>query len=141
MSISPSMSLDVSIQSDDKKIRETIHQHQDIIINLAGLTTLRVEPSGKKPERAATSVIEGAILFVSLEGIIDFAKETRRLEKAMNKLTNELAPVLSKLKNEKFLGKAPEEVVQKVKDKKIHLLEKQQKLQSNLDRIKVLNPG
>ena len=140
MNISPSMSLDVSIQSDDGIIRETINQHKDIIVNLAGLEVLSVESSGKKPERVATSVIEGATIFVSLEGIIDFDRETQRLEKEINKLTNELAPVLKKLKNENFLGKAPEDVVKKVKDKKMQLLEKQQKLQSNLDRIKALNP-
>ena len=99
---------------------------------------LSKEPYGKKTETAATSVIEGATIFVSLEGIIDFAKETQRLEKEINKLTSELAPVLKKLKNENFLGKAPEEVVKKVKDKKILLYEKQQKLQSNMDRIKAL---
>jgi valyl-tRNA synthetase len=138
MNIAPSLSLDVSIQSDDGIIRETINQYKDIIVNLAGLEGLSVESPGKKPEGVATSVIKGATIFVSLKGIIDFAKETKRLEKEINKLTNELAPVLKKLKNENFLGKAPEDVVNKVKDKKIHLLEKQQKLQSNLDRIKDL---
>ncbi|MCP4372793.1 MAG: class I tRNA ligase family protein, partial [Deltaproteobacteria bacterium] len=140
MNISPSLSLDVSIQSDDGIIKETINQYKDIIVNLAGLGVLSVESYGKKPEMAATSIIEGATIFVTLEGIIDFAKETRRLEKEINKLTSELAPVLKKLKNDNFLGKAPEEVVKKVKDKKILLYEKQQKLQSNIDRIKALNP-
>jgi len=140
MNISPSLSLDVSLQSDDGTIRETVNQYKDIIVNLAGLEVLSVESYGKKPEMAATSVIEGATLFVSLEGVIDFVKETQRLEKEINKLTNELAPVLKKLKNENFLGKAPEDVVKKVKDKKNLLVEKQQKLQSNLDRIKALNP-
>jgi len=140
MNISPSLSLDVSLQSGDGIIRETVNQYKDIIVNLAGLEVLSVEPYGKKPEMAATSVIEGATLFVSLEGIIDFAKETQRLEKEINKLTHELAPVLKKLKNESFLGKAPEDIIKKVKHKKNLLVEKQKKLQSNMDRIKALNP-
>ncbi|MBT8356418.1 MAG: class I tRNA ligase family protein, partial [Deltaproteobacteria bacterium] len=140
MNIAPSLALDVAIQSDDEIIRETINQYEDIIVNLAGLQVLSIEPYGKKPEKAATSVIEGATLFVSLEGVIDFAKETQRLEKEISKLTNELIPVLKKLKNENFLKKAPEDVVKKVKDKKNLLAEKQQKLQSTMDRIKALNP-
>ncbi len=136
MNILPSISLEVSVQSNDEIIIETINQYQDIIVNLAKLQRLSVEPPGDKPDKAAMIVIGGSMIYVLLEGIIDFAKETRRLEKEINKLTSELTPVLKKLSNEDFLSKAPEEVVEKVKDKQTLLQEKQQKLQANLDRIK-----
>ena len=43
-----------------------------------------------------------------------------------------------KLRNEDFLEKAPKDVVDKVKEKYDSLMEKQQKLQNNLDKIKEL---
>ncbi|MBW2199395.1 MAG: valine--tRNA ligase [Deltaproteobacteria bacterium] len=138
MNIPPSMNLDVIIQSQDDAQRETIERHQDIIINLARLKTLLVSHRGERPKASATSIVNGASIFVSLEGIIDFSRETNRLEKEIDKLTKELSTVSNKLKNEDFLNKAPEDVVAKVKAKQGFFLEKLQKLQSNLDRLKAL---
>ena len=85
-----------------------------------------------------TAVVGGATIFIPLEGIIDFNKEAQRLEKEMAKLSKELATVSKKLENESFLSKAPQDVVAQVKRKHSDLREKQQKLQSHLERIKAL---
>ena len=110
--------------------------HQDLIINLARLSSLEVQNNAKKPKLSATAVVNSASIFVFLEGIIDFAKETKRLEKEIKKLTAELTTVAKKLNNEGFLSQAPPDVIEKVRGKQSVLLEKQQKIQTNLDRIK-----
>jgi valyl-tRNA synthetase len=138
MNISPSLSLAVSAQSRDESTKKTIEQHRDMIINLARLNSLSVGNSVERPKSAATVVVDDATIFVSLEGIVDFAKEIERLEKEINKLTNESATVSKKLNNEDFLTKAPAKVVEKVKAKHDVLVEKQQKLLSNLTKIKEL---
>jgi valyl-tRNA synthetase len=138
MNISPSLSLAVSAQSQDESTKKTIQQHRDMIINLARLKSLSVGNAVKRPKSAATAVVNDATIFISLEGIVDFAKEIERLEKEINKLTNESATVSKKLNNEDFLRKAPVEVVEKVKAKHGLLVEKQQKLLSNLNKIKEL---
>jgi valyl-tRNA synthetase len=138
MNISPSLSLGVSAQSQDELTRKAIQQHRDMIINLARLNSLSVGNAVERPKCAATAVVNDATIFVSLEGIIDFAKEIERLEKEIDKLTNESATVSKKLNNEDFLRKAPAEVVEKVKAKHDLLVEKQQKLLSNLTKIKEL---
>ena len=56
----------------------------------------------------------------------------------INKLTKELAAISKKLQNQNFLNKAPQDVVEQVKAKHERLQEKQQKLESHLDRIKDL---
>jgi valyl-tRNA synthetase len=83
-------------------------------------------------------VVNSASIFVFLEGIIDFTKEAQRLEKEIKKLATELTTVAKKLQNEGFLSKAPADVIEKVREKQGALLEKQQKIQKNLDRIKAL---
>ena len=80
--------------------------------------------------------MDGATIFVALGGIIDFNKESERLEKELVKVSDELASVSRKLENEDFLSKAPSDVVAKVKERHAGLLEKHQKLQSHLDRIR-----
>ena len=44
--------------------------------------------------------------------------------------------IFRKLNNEDFLSKAPAQVVAKVKEKHTAIIEKQQKLKINLDKIK-----
>jgi valyl-tRNA synthetase len=138
MNIAPSHTLSASVQSNDEAVRNTIEAQQDSIIDLARLKSFSVGPSGNKPKSSATAIISGATVFVSLEGIIDFQKEKMRLEKEIDKLSRELASVSKKMNNEDFLKKAPAEIVDKVKEKNLAILEKIKKLQSNLDRIKNL---
>ena len=138
MDLAPSMALDVTVQSAEDPIRQTIDQYRDLITNLARIKSFAVEPLGEKPAHAATTIIGGATIFVSLEGIIDFEKESRRLEKSIKKVTTEITPVVKKLGNQNFLNKAPEEVVTKVKEKHAQLLEKLHKLESTLEKIKEL---
>ena len=136
MNIAPSLKLNVLVQTEDTKTREVIESQRDLIISLARLDAFRIQDTGKRPASSATAVVNTATIFVSLEGIIDFAKETQRLEKEINKLEAELVTVSKKLSNEGFLGKAPADVIEKVREKQGVLLEKQNKIQTNLDRIK-----
>ena len=136
INIAPSLALQVQVQSEDNQTRQILANHQDLIINLARLSSLAIENIGQRPKSSATAVVSKASIFVSLEGIIDFAKETNRLEKEIKKLTAELTTVAKKLGNEGFLSKAPADVIEKVRQKQSALLEKQQKIQANLDKIK-----
>jgi valyl-tRNA synthetase len=136
MNLAPSLSLPVLVQSEDAQTREIIEAHRDLVINLAKLSALTVDKAGQRPKSSATAVVNNASIFVELEGIIDFAKEIQRLEKETGKLAIELTKIGKKLENEGFLNKAPADVIEKVREKQAVLLEKQQKLQMNLDRIK-----
>ena len=138
MNISPSLSLAVMVQSQNESTRKIVRQHQDLIINLAKLDSITVQEPGERPPTAATAIVDGASIFVSLEGIIDFAKERSRLEKEITKLTGKLAIVSKKLDNQNFLNKAPEEIVEKEKQKYARTVEKQQKLQATLEKVKEL---
>ncbi|MBU2621600.1 MAG: class I tRNA ligase family protein, partial [Proteobacteria bacterium] len=138
MNITPSASLDVILHSDDASVRSIITQNEDIIVDLAGLKSFSAKKSGKRPKKAAMGVTGKTTIYISLEGIIDFSKEKDRLEKELGKLKDEIAISNKKLSNEDFLRKAPDDIVEKVKEKYRILVEKQQKLMSNLDRIKII---
>jgi len=63
-------------------------------------------------------------IYVRLEGIIDFARETERLAKELGKVAQELASLSRKLQNQDFRSKAPAEVVAKVRDQQQALARK-----------------
>ncbi|MGE0084044.1 MAG: valine--tRNA ligase [Desulfococcaceae bacterium] len=136
MNIPPSMSLEVRVQSSDEKIRSLMEAEKALISELARLKSMIVEKPGEKPKSAATAIIDKAVIFVSLEGIIDFGKEAQRLEKELAKLEKEIEGVSKKLHNEDFLSKAKPDVVEKVKEKHAGLSEKHKKIQANLKKIR-----
>ncbi len=138
MNISPSQPLSALARAQDTDKLETIMAQKDIVIDLARLDSLQSLDSEKRPKAAAAAIVEGAVIYVSLEGIIDFEKEIQRLEKEIAKVSKELLSVTKKLQNEDFLNKAPLDVVENVRVKHEALIERQGKLKSNLERIDAL---
>jgi len=138
MNISPSLDLEAVVHPKDDEAAKTIQRHQDVICNLARLKSFSVEGSGERPKASATAIVNGATVFIPLAEIIDFTRESKRLEKEIVKLANELTGISNKLKNDDFLNKAPSQVVEGVKEKYKIRFEKQQKLQSTLGTMKEL---
>jgi valyl-tRNA synthetase len=136
MNIAPSMELAVQVQSPDADQRDTLSTYSEMICNLARTGSLAVSVPAEKPKTSAAVIVEGATVLVNLAGIIDFTLEAARLDKEIAKLSKEIQGVSKKLSNEGFLGKAPEEVVDKVKEKHRVLAEKLEKLQAGQERIK-----
>ena len=128
------------MQSESADVRATLEAHQGLVSTLARLKTFEVSQPGERPKTAATAIVADATVFVSLEGIIDFAAEKARLEKEIQKVIKELNAVSRKLSNEDFLGKAPADVVEKVRGQHAELVEKEGKLQANLERVAALAP-
>jgi len=137
MGIAPGMSLEAAIYAADGGLRATLASHRDLIENLARLKSLAVTDNPERPPASATAVARGGVtLYVRLEGVIDFARETGRLEKDLGKAAKELASLARKLQNQDFLSKAPADVVAKVRDQQQALLERQHKLQTTLEKIR-----
>jgi valyl-tRNA synthetase len=141
MNISPSQNLDVSVNAEAKNVHDTISRHQDLIATLARLNEFTIGRDIRRPVAAATAVVNGASIYVSLEGIVDVTEEVKRLEKEIEKVERELASVAKKLDNQNFLNKAPAGVVKGVREKQRVFSEKQQKLQSNLEKITAVGSG
>jgi valyl-tRNA synthetase len=135
MNVPPSLFVKVTVQSADGEVRQLLEQRREMIVNLCKAETLDVMPLGERPPASATSVFGNAIIFVSLEGVIDFEREMERLEKEISKIAKELVGIDKKLRNEDFLEKAPKEVVEKVREKGAKLAEKRSRLEENLEKV------
>ncbi|MFO7932080.1 MAG: valine--tRNA ligase [Thermodesulfobacteriota bacterium] len=136
MNISPSVNLSVMIQSGQQKVRETVAGHNDMISTLARLSDIKIGDAGEKPAGTATAIVGDASVSVHLEGVIDFSKEIMRLDKEIAKLDKEMQGLSKKLENQGFLSKAPESVIEKVKNQYNENAEKIEKLKSNREKIK-----
>mgnify|MGYP006291395183 FL=1 len=70
--------------------------------------------------------------YVPLEGVIDIDAERQRLQKQVDELEKHLQSSQKKLQNEQFVTKAPEEVVQRERDRVIELREKLERLRGQM---------
>jgi len=142
MNIQPSIKIKALVSSVDATENTIMSENKSLIINLATLDSFdfcnKDQFSGSFSNSGATAVIANTTCFVSLEGVIDFDKEISRLDKELDKNTKELLSVQKRLHNESFLEKAPQEVIEKVKNQYIELEGKNQKLKESLERIKQL---
>ncbi len=137
MNIAPGARLEAVVASAQPEIRQTVTDHQDLIVNLARLKTLQVQQGDEhRSPTAATAIVGDATLLVELKGVVDFAREAQRLEKEIGKLTKDLAGVDKKLGNQGFLAKAPAEVVAEVREKQVMMAEKKDKLSATLQKVK-----
>ena len=136
MNISPSTPLNVAVQPENPETGTVVETNSDLIVNLARLEHITVDAAMGRPKAAATVLVNGATVYVLLEGIIDFAQEQVRLEKEIGKLSKDLSGMNKKLGNEDFLKKAPADVVDGVREKHAALLEKQHALEATLERVK-----
>ncbi len=127
LNINPGQKLDLLVRanSDYASILQENHIN---LLQLARLNNAQIDPKIDPPQIAASSVVKGCELFVPLEGVVDFQAELQRLDKQLKKVDKELAGLESKLSNEDFIQKAPQEVVEKEKNRKQELREKRDKI-------------
>jgi valyl-tRNA synthetase len=89
----------------------------------------------EKPRQAVSALLSFADIYVPLEGVIDVDKEIGRLEKELKITEVDLDRAESKLINEKFLSKAPPDVIEKEKGK---IEEAKLKKEGILQRLQIL---
>jgi len=111
-SVSPKVRLDVVVKAPDAEGMVLSSMAGDIR-SLAGVADLSVGADLGRPPHAAVAVAAGSEVYVSLEGLVDFAAERKRVASELEKAETELSRVTKKLANEGFLAKAAPEIVEK----------------------------
>ena len=89
----------------------------------------------KKPERTLTLVTGDVEVYLPLAGMVDLERERARLSNELERLDEEMARAEELLSNENFTAKAPEEVVQKERDKLEAYRERRARIQARLDEL------
>jgi valyl-tRNA synthetase len=123
--------LDVSVRCSDAAA-DDFRALAAFITLLAGVGRLQCGSAAAKPKQSATHVHPEFESFVSLQGLIDPAKETARLEKEKADKLKHLQGARGKLNNSSFVDKAPADVVQQQRDLVEDLQKQVQAIEENL---------
>jgi valyl-tRNA synthetase len=119
MGVPPSRKSKLTIVAD---MPQAVEAGRDYILKLAYASELTVtDKAPENTEDMAVVTTPIARCFMPMSDLVDMEKERERKERELQKAEAELARVLEKLGNERFVSRAPENVVQAEREKEIKL--------------------
>lgn len=124
------------INAHDEKILDTLETNKAYLERFCNPEMLTIGVGVLAPEKAMTAVVSGAEIYLPLQGLINIEEEITRLEKELEKLNKEVERVQKKLANEKFVAKAPAQVVEEERAKEKDYLEKRATVQERLEELR-----
>ena len=137
MNVAPSRKARAIFSPSNKKYKEYLKNGAGYFAALSNITEIKIiNDKTQIGEDTASKVIDGTEIYLPLADLIDYEKEIERLEKEKSKLQSELDRVNGKLNNEKFMSKAPENVVDEEREK---LVKYQSMMEKVIERISSLN--
>jgi valyl-tRNA synthetase len=129
MNVPPSKKARLLIETGDAAAFETEKQ---AIARLAYCSEVEIGEKMDAGEGAVTVVTAACRSYLPMSDLVDREAEIARLKKELESAEKQLANVHAKLSNETFLSKAPEKVIQGVRDNGEKLQEKVRMIQESL---------
>ena len=116
MNVPPAAKIALVLKDAAAASKATLAANHDVILTLARLSSAGVADT--LPKGSAQFVLGEATVGLPLGDVIDFAKERTRLEKELKKAEEEIGRIDSKLANEQFVSRAPEDVLTEQREKR-----------------------
>ena len=117
LGIHPSDLVKIKFNPENRDIKDVINRNLRIICSQANVEESEFLKTNNEVEKVVSSVIPGLEIYLPVEGLIDVDKEVERLEKDLKKLKTDIGKTSKKLESKEFLNKAPEDVIEKEKNK------------------------
>jgi valyl-tRNA synthetase len=112
--ISPAIPLNICLVIQDEKLQKILSINKSTLISMARLGELVIGTETNLLKCAVTPVQYKDLqvkVVIPLEGLVDFNEEIKRIQKTIEKLNKDVAGLIARLTNEKFVKNADEEVV------------------------------
>ncbi|WP_416198194.1 MAG: valine--tRNA ligase [Sporanaerobacter sp.] len=137
MNVVPSRKAKLIFVTSDEEVKEILKYGEGYFTNLAYAQEIEIKDNkdGLGEDNVAV-VIDRCEIYIPLKDLIDFDKEIERLEKEKEKLEGELKRVRGKLSNDKFVSKAPKDVVDAEREKQVKYENMMKKVLERLDSLK-----
>jgi len=117
LNIPYTVSIAVHILCSDKESVQKLLNHGDWLRKLGRVGHLQISTDMKRPPRSAVGVLPSAKVFVPLDGIVDMENEKARLKKEQEKVAKDIKFMDKKFANDNFVKNAPQEVLDKDKNR------------------------
>lgn len=136
VNIPPSQKLPIRISTKNKELLANLLELEKSIIALTRCSELIIAESIEKPQNCKISIIRETEIYLVLDENVDFEKEKERLEKEKDRLERNITGILSKLSNENFVSKAPQNIIDFEKEKLESMKNSLAKILTNIESLK-----
>jgi valyl-tRNA synthetase len=117
MDISPNKPLSVLLKNANSEDKRRLEMASEFLSKMAKLQNIEHLAVDDKGPASATALVGEMEVMIPMAGLIDKDAELARISKALDKINKDFARTDGKLKNENFVSKAPEAVIDKEKAK------------------------
>ena len=135
MNIPPGKAFAALLRNTSEADRRRLAENHTTLLKLAKLTELRAVEDGEKVPASATQLHQAMEILVPLADLIDKDEEIARLNKEITKLEKTMQGIEAKLNNERFVSKAPANIVDAEKERAEATSKAIQALQAKLKEI------
>jgi len=136
VNLAPKIEINISIKVASDEQIELLGSYENYFQKLAKVSNLKADVNLVKPASSIAAVVQNMEVYLPLEGLIDLDGEREKFTKQLIKLEKELKIISGKLNNVKFVANAPDEIVQKEKEKFTEIETKVNKTRELLDGLK-----
>ena len=130
--------VDLYIKVQDATGQVLLEANQSYIKRFCNPAQLVISQAPEHPEEVVTQVLSFAEILMPLKGLIKLEDELARLEGEQAKLEKEVARIDGKLSNEKFVSRAPEQVVAEERNKRQGYLSQLETVKERIQQVKDL---
>ena len=130
--------VDLYIKVQDAAGQVLLEANQAYIKRFCNPAQLVISQAPEHPEEVVTQVLSFAEILMPLKGLIKLEDELARLEGEQTKLEKEVARIDGKLSNEKFVSRAPEQVVAEERNKRQGYLSQLETVKERIQQVKDL---
>ena len=130
--------VDLYIKVQDATGQALLEANQAYIKRFCNPAQLVISQAPEHPDEVVTQVLSFAEILMPLKGLIKLEDELARLEGEQTKLEKEVARIDGKLSNEKFVSRAPEQVVAEERNKRQGYLSQLETVKERIQQVKDL---
>ncbi len=116
MNVPAGAKIPLAIRGASPETAARLKAHEEIILRMARAESISLV--SEAPKGAIQAVLDEAMLFLPVAGVIDLDRERARLKKEIERLTKDIEKIDAKLGNDQFVANAPEEVIEEQKSRK-----------------------
>ena len=125
--------INISYNYLDSKYLDIIDNNIEILKGIARIESFFMQKNDL--ENSAQILVDGATFNIDLKGVINIALELERLNKDLSKLKNDIFIIDSKLVNKNFIERAPKEVIDEQKSRKLEIESFVERLNLAINRL------
>ncbi len=135
MNVSHGKKTVIYIDSENSEICKILKKYENIICKMAYAKSVEMN-SDRGNEKLVSAVNDYVKIYIPVDELVNREEEIARLSKELESVNKQLMQAEARLKNEKFLSKAPKEIVDGARELADKLADKSKRILEEISKLK-----